>query len=170
MRWDALEITRFARGAGFARDDVVTATALALATSGGIDHYEFAPGSPGVGRYVGLWGIDTDAWPVFADTDLFVPQHAATAAHALFELVGGWEWSPTFMAGAHRAHLAAAGVSITDELRVQVAKNPLTFHRTGQRIDHALERLARTRAQLAQMSMTKGHRWQPTMTLPTSGR
>ena len=128
MRWDAPAIASFARQGGIPEHEIATAIALALATSGGIATYDHVAGIPGAGRYVGLWGIDTDRWPEYADADLHVPQMNAWAAGDLYEHAGGWEWSPVFVAGTHRPHLHDAGVArsrVMDAQPVTLAFTPL---------------------------------------------
>jgi hypothetical protein len=145
MRWDAVELARFARNAGFHRDDVPTAAALALATSGGVDTYNFRPGSPGSGHYVGLWGVDVDRWPDYADTMLYDPQRAAGVAYELTEAHDGFGWSSTFLAGHHRPYVAHAATEATRELHAQPAlavEVPMGAHRqVAQLVDGSARRM-----------------------------
>jgi hypothetical protein len=170
VRWDATEIARFARGAGFAGEHVTTATAVALATSGGNAAYDFRAGAPGAGHWVGLWGIDVDRWTELADHDLHVPQHAATAAYGLTSATGGWEW-----AGAHGTHYQThytehAGAAQSRLLHHQQPAPAFTFHQTERAVAATIDRLAATRATLANYQSPGVRLWRPTTPSPTSGQ
>lgn len=143
MKWAAVEIARFARDAGFHRDDVPEAVALAIATSGGIDTYDFRAGLAGTGRYVGLWGIDVDRWPWAADRDLAVPQHSAQAAYDLTTHHGGLHWSPVWALGHHAHYVEHAGVEASRELHTQAPDTPVTMHRSHDLIEEALASMRR---------------------------
>jgi hypothetical protein len=147
---------RYARGAGFDRSDVPTAAAIALATSGGIASYDFHAGAPGVGHYVGLWGIDVDRFLEYADADLHVPQHAAAAAKELHERHDGWGWAPAYNAGHHYHHLRTVSDDVSRELYSQRPTESVTFHTSGKRIRHALDRFQQVHELLAQGQHTRG--------------
>ena len=149
MRWDAVELARFARGAGFAGEQVTVATALALATSGGIASYDFRAGSPGVGHYVGLWGLDVDRWPEYAGRDLLVPFEAARVAHELWESTGGWEWCPIYGTDHHYAMLDRARLSTSDLTRYQAPALAFTIPHTDRALRAEHERLATFRHTLS---------------------
>ena len=149
MRWDAHEIARFARAAGFTGDDVTIATALAIATSGGNASYDVHAGVPGAGHWVGLWGIDTDRMPEWAEVDLHVPALAAEVVRTLHERYRGWSWSPTFRAGAHVPFLAEAGTARTREYDYQRPVTPFTIHDTAKRLRNTSDDLAAMRAKLS---------------------
>jgi Lysozyme like domain len=153
MRWNASELARFARD-----DDVVTATAVALATSGGIDQYVYQPGSPGVGRYVGLWGIDTDRWPDYADRTLQAPHVNAQTARELVEQYGGWGWSAAARAGTHLAHMAHAGTEASRIMATQSAHVDMGATGAGYPVQQTLATLARGRAMIRTLSMSQGFR------------
>lgn len=102
MRWEAPSIARFATEAGFVRPDVHTATALALASSGGLDHYDLSAGIPGAGRWVGLWGLNVDEWPEYAADELTDPERAAQVAYELTQRCVGFGWSSSWRAGRER--------------------------------------------------------------------
>ncbi|HET9247705.1 MAG TPA: hypothetical protein VFO15_18015 [Xanthobacteraceae bacterium] len=150
MRWDAHEIARFARGAGFVGDDVTTATALALATSGGVASYDVHAGLPGAGHWVGLWGVNIDKWPPLGNRDLHVPQWAARAAKVLHEAHDGWHWSPTYTSGQHLAHVEHAGTARTREYDYQAPALPFTFPHTDELLRQRHTRLANRAAQMSQ--------------------
>lgn len=143
MKWAALEIARFVRGAGFAHEDIAEVTALAIATSGGIDTYDFRTGLAGCGHYVGLWGVDVDRWPGYATADLHVPQHAAQAAYDLTRDHGDLSWSPVHATGHHVAYVAHAGTEATREYHAQRPGEPVTLHRSHDMISEALASMQR---------------------------
>lgn len=146
MRWEPAQIARFARGAGFHGDDERTAVAIAIATSGGVAHYDVQAGVPGAGHWKGLWGIDTDRWPEWGDADLYVPQINAEVAHVLYERTGGFAWSPAYRARTHETHDHLAGVERTKVQHAQSATLPFTFHTTGQHVHDTGARLRRAHA------------------------
>ena len=106
-------IAVYARNAGFAGADLLTAVAIALAESGGNpDAYnpETAAGTPeGFGSY-GLWQIYLKAHPNFQGLNLFDPQTNANAAYEVYAEAGNSfrPWS-TYLNGAYTAHLDEAG-------------------------------------------------------------
>lgn len=170
MRWDAVEIARFARGAGFAGEAVTTATAVALATSGGVATFDHRVGFPGVGHYVGLWGIDVDRWPEYAGADLHVPHRAATAAHELVEATGGWAWAPVWGTSHFHAMRPHAGVTASQELHHQTPVQPFTLQHTDRRVREAIDGLAATRAMLATFHRPGRPFWRPITPSPTNDR
>lgn len=108
MRWEPATIAHFATRAGFVRPDVYTAVACAIAASGGLDHFDHRNGPPGCGRYVGLWGIDTDVHTQYDPDELGAPETAARAAYELTTAHGGFGWSPVWRAGYDRRHVDEA--------------------------------------------------------------
>lgn len=111
MRWEAPSIAAYAQGAGFGRPDLHTATAIALAGSGGIDHYDVAAGAPGTGRWVGLWALNVDEWPEFPIDQLLTPDGAAGAAYELTQRCAGFGWSAVWRNGYERPWVDHAAVS-----------------------------------------------------------
>lgn len=153
MRWDASEIAKVAQHAGFGHDDTVTATALALVTSGGLDHFDWRPGSPGSGRYVGLWGIDVDRFPWYLRRPLEVPVVAAQTAYELVRDHWGWHWSPWWTAGHWQAYVDHAGTESTKTYSGQRAAVPFTAHNADRLHLELRDALARNRARI----VTYGH-------------
>lgn len=113
MKWGAPSIAQFARDAGFFPPDLHTATAIALAGSGGLDNYDMHAGIPGAGRYVGLWAINVVQWPDYTADELVVPARAAQAAHELTERLGGFGWSAVWRARNERRFLDVAASGST---------------------------------------------------------
>lgn len=133
MKWDAASIQKFARDAGFVDPDTHTATAIAMAGTGGLDHYDIACGAPGSGRYVGLWAINTDAWPELSPESLLNPTGAARAAYELTRRCAGFGWSDVWKAGTDRRWLDHAGVAssmepFTPQHHVPIASYALEPH------------------------------------------
>jgi len=145
VRWDAAELARVAGGAGFAGDALVTATALALATSGGLDSYRFRPGSPGSGDYRGLWGVDVDRYPDLAGRPLEVPRVNAATAYELWRDVRGFGWSPWWSAGQWQHWQAHAGTARTRTYAAQPLDRPVTVHTSGDRFAATLDRIRQGR-------------------------
>lgn len=106
--WAGRSIAAFAKGAGFFGDDVKTAVAIALAASGGYDHYDVHAGVPGAGHWQGLWAIDTDLWPEHAHLDLHDPWRNAEAAYASTIMGNGFGWSAVYRNNVYRMQLAHA--------------------------------------------------------------
>lgn len=148
MRWDAHQIANVARAAGFDHADTVTATAVALATSGGLDHYDYSPGSPGSGRYVGLWGIDTDRWPWYRSRPLEVPAVSARTVWELCRDHRGWHWSPTYEAGSWQHFVDYAGTEATRTHDGQIVGAPVTLYDNRHRYADTIARIRAERATL----------------------
>lgn len=108
MRYGPATLRALAEGAGFVRPELPVAVTIALAASGGHPHHDHVTGMSGCGRYVGLWGIDTDEWSDYVPEALYDPQAAAEAAYALTRRCDGFGWSAHWRAGADQAHRPAA--------------------------------------------------------------
>lgn len=115
MKWDASSIAAFAADAGFTRPELHTATALALSTTAGMDHYDIPVGLPGCGRYVGLWAIDVDRYPQWSPDWMKQPENAAQAAHDLTVACAGFGWSAAWVAGREHHLLEHAATAHTTE-------------------------------------------------------
>jgi len=112
----AQQISAYASQAGFSGDDLVTATAIALAESSGNPNAynpESAAGAPqGMGSY-GLWQIYFNKHPEFNGWNLYDPAQNALAAFEIYEASGGTfrAWS-TFGSGAYAAYLNTASQGV----------------------------------------------------------
>ena len=102
---DATEIRGFALAAGFTPDQATTMTAIALAESGGNTRAH----ATGIEDSRGLWQINVQAHPEFADVDLYDPAQNAKAAYAVF----------------HGAHESYRPWSVTHENRGEPYKDYL---------------------------------------------
>jgi hypothetical protein len=88
-RISAAQIAQHAANAGFTGDDLATATAIALAESGGDPQ---AVGDNGTSY--GLWQIHWTVHPEFDKTRLFDPEYNAQCAHDLYVSRRGFnDWS-----------------------------------------------------------------------------
>lgn len=98
--WGAQGVAQFARAVGFKDDALHDAVALALAASGGADHYAYNPiSAPGAERR-GLWAIRLDEQPDELRGDLFDPRHAAGVVRALWEASSrSFDFHPTWING-----------------------------------------------------------------------
>lgn len=98
--WGAQGIARFARLVGFKGELLHDAVALALAASGGADHYAHNPiSAPGAERR-GLWALRVDEQPDELVGDLFDPAHNAAVARALWERSSGsFSYHPAWING-----------------------------------------------------------------------
>jgi soluble lytic murein transglycosylase-like protein len=105
-------VAQLASNAGFTGSDLVTATAIALAESGGNPtayNPETAAGTAsGEGSY-GLWQIYETAHPEYSASDLLDPQSNADAAFDIYSGSGGTfsAWS-TYTSGAYQSFLSEA--------------------------------------------------------------
>lgn len=103
MRWPPARVAGFIRDAGWPEDQLATATAVALASSQGDDHFTWVVGDPPVIDERGLFAIDDVVDEVPADVDLFDPVANARFALLLWRRTGGdWSWNSAYRSGAYR--------------------------------------------------------------------
>lgn len=102
--WGPVAIARFAKEVGFIGETLHDAVSLAIAASGGADHYRHNPISmPGAERQ-GLWATRLDQTPEGLVVDLFDPKDSARVARVLWEQSGGsFAWHPTWITNAAAA-------------------------------------------------------------------
>lgn len=104
MKLTAAQIAQYASNAGFTGDDLATATAIAIAESGGdptiqgdwtLDGKIVPKGTPGaVATSIGLWQIHFTVHPEYDPQSLLDPQYNASAAFDLFTARGNFnDWS-----------------------------------------------------------------------------
>jgi hypothetical protein len=104
----AQQVARYAYLAGFRKGDLVTATAIALASSGGVADRVTGEGAA---KRVGLWQIraalvsDHKKWTV---EWLKNPTHSAEAAWEVSDRGKRWGSWPAFTNGRYKKHLTAA--------------------------------------------------------------
>jgi hypothetical protein len=118
-------IVRFLENAQTPRDLIPGLTALAVVTSGGNDNYDVTAGSPGSGHWVGLWGLDVDRWPQYADLDLQHPQTAADVAHELTRHTKCLDWTPAYAAGWWRPYYGPAKMAMSRQPFHEVRHAPV---------------------------------------------
>lgn len=140
--WAPLEVLGFALKGGFTATQAKQATAIALAASGGADHYQWAPpGSPGT-DVRGLWGITAHRYDPDELPDLFSPVSSAQAVCNLWARYGR-SWS------FHYAYNVDGGKYVRDVLaQLEQGKNwkrksaaQLTTVRQLAVIHHATEQM-----------------------------
>lgn len=141
MRLDLPTIAHYAREGGFTGHDVTTATALAWVGSGGHTHLDLALNSPGAGRYVGLWALDTTEWRDYEPAALLDPLTAAKVAFALTRRHDGFAWSQVWRAGTHEPYLDRARVAATQHPHDERFPSPIAHVILGAHALRALERL-----------------------------
>lgn len=108
----------FAGVAGFAGDSLVSATALALAASGGDDAWRFAGGLGAGFDQRGLWALDVRRVPFVAGLDLFDPRTNAAATKAAYDAAGGdFGWHPVFGAPGYLRALETAARAVSEPYR-----------------------------------------------------
>lgn len=112
MRWDDPSLAGFAQRAGWEGGDVNVAVAVILATSGGDDAYGYQPPYTPGHTYVGLFGIDTGAYPQFDGSLMRNPIYNAEAAFTLWTQAGkSFKWNQAFTSGAYKHFAAEAGLA-----------------------------------------------------------
>lgn len=163
MKLDLPTLAEVARGAGFAGDAVPVAVAIAAGTSGGLTHYDHAVGIPGAGRYVGLWGVDVDRWPQYADVHLHEPHVAARAAYRLTQEHRGWGWSACYRSGWYTGFMDAAATAATRVPAMQRSEPPWTIDTATHTMRGALAGIHNL-ALDAQDRPTRMGQWWPTLT------
>lgn len=108
------EIYALARQAGFTGMNAITATAIAMAESGGVTN-NLNPGTTQTPEYsIGLWQINYNAHRDFGTPlDLTNPATNAAAAAILFNRSGWQPWS-VYTNGSYRNNLPAAGAAAVE--------------------------------------------------------
>lgn len=135
MKWAAPSVARFAGLAGFMRPELHTATAIALAATNGIDHYDHRAGLPGSGRWTGLWAVNVDRWPEYTPDELFDPQRAAEAAYELTRRCDGFGWSDVWNAHHDLHYLAQAATAYTLEPFRERSPAPIRTYTARRELD-----------------------------------
>lgn len=123
MKLDAATIAQLARDAGFDRDDVVTATAVALATSGGLTHHERVSPYSAHNDAHGLWGLTPMLRADVDGCDWYDPTSSAVAVKKLHRIYDGWSWSPAYRSGAYEAFVPHAATEASRVMYRQPARN-----------------------------------------------
>lgn len=94
MIWEIRAVAGFAYRAGWRGDDLATATAVALATSSGDDHWRWTPAFRTDVDRRGLFGLDATMFDLDRVGDLFDPNINASLAQNLWRsLDRTWEWA-----------------------------------------------------------------------------
>lgn len=123
MLWGPEALAGFAQAAGWKGDDLVTAVALALSSSGGDDGYHDTAGAPAYRDRRGLWSLDVLTSPQLATPGIFDPRVNAAGAYGLWAAAGGtWGAFPAFGSPAYRRWLSVAAEAVTSGVRVQALR------------------------------------------------
>ncbi len=112
----AAQLQQLAVNAGFSRDDLATAVAIALAESGGNPN---AIGDNGTSY--GLWQIHWSAHPEFDKARLFDPQYNANAAHDIYSRRGGFSDWTTYKTGAYAQFLPSLAPPVPASLTIDAS-------------------------------------------------
>jgi len=98
--WSVPAVATYAARSGWRGSDLHYAVAVAVAASGGADHYRQNPTTlPGSERR-GLFALRVDQLPDDATPDLYDPQTNADMARVFYRAVGDWGWHPVHVSGA----------------------------------------------------------------------
>lgn len=100
--WPVPAIAGFAVKAGIPTADIATVVALALAATGGKDHYHYSnPWDPTGDRW-GLWGLPFSEAQVSAPTVLYDPSESAKCVRATERAEGtGYAWHESYGEAGH---------------------------------------------------------------------
>lgn len=163
MKLEPAAIANLARAAGFDGRALHVATAIALASSGGLTHYHQTAGLPGTGDWRGLWAVDVDRHPSVAGLDLWEPHTAAQAVYDLTTRLAGFDWSPVFVAGTWVPLEALCAGESSRATYDQPITTSNTIGARARMVDHLLDQCRRQRTMLANAPRGGGRRW-PTRT------
>ena len=151
MKLPAAHIANIARNAGVPELRVPTFTAVALASSGGLTHYEYCYPMAGVGHQKGLWALDVDTYPEYAATDLFDPHTAAEAAREITERTGGFDWNGAYRSGVWRRFHHHAEVEASRMPAAILGEPPYPVNATMDVYHDAMRQVRNATAQLSQL-------------------
>jgi len=105
------DIAQLGSNAGFSGNDLVTATAIGIAESGGnpsaYNPETQAGAQPGQGSY-GIFQIFSTAHPNYSTSDLLDPQQNANAAYDVYSSAGGFSPWSTYNNGSYQNYLGQA--------------------------------------------------------------
>ena len=115
--WAPGQVLGYAVAGGFSRYDAPLATAVAMLTSHGADHYvHVTPGTPAL-SLSGLFGVPDDQAAAAGLGDQLNPLTSAQTAHGLYETAGAsWSWHPAWTADD-----GATVARVLDELQQALA-------------------------------------------------
>jgi Lysozyme like domain len=141
--WGSPAIATIAKAAGFSGDALHDAVALALAASGGADHYRYNPISlPGAERQ-GLWAIRVDEVPPDRIVDLFNANHCAAIARELWVASSkSFGWHPAWVSGAAAEVRPAVVLHLSGKGRRNGPLSGREFHTQVRGISAVAEQLA----------------------------
>ena len=126
--WSPMEVRGFVRAAGWDREPARIATAIALASSGGADHYHWnSVDAPGL-DHRGLFALELSRTDPDSPESLWDPHTNCEWAHALWAHYGrSWHWHPVWE--NDRGAIVRATLSALDESKNWTAKPAAWFAR-----------------------------------------
>lgn len=93
--WGPGEVLKFAKGAGLDNHDAKRAAAIAVAVTGGADHWEWTDVAVPDQSVRGLFAIPAELVTRVNRGNQFDPEESALTIRKLFTLAGGkWGWHP----------------------------------------------------------------------------
>lgn len=98
--WQGAQIAKWLTDAGFTGDEIVHGVALALAATGGADHYSHNPTSWALTERRGLYALRPQEGVGTNRFDLFDPVQATAALREHYVEQGNrWDWHPAHLSG-----------------------------------------------------------------------
>lgn len=126
--WHAAQVAQWVQAAGWKGDDITTATALAMAASGGDDHHTSNPSWVPALERRGLFALRACEAPALSPGELYDPVRNAKAAWAFWRDMGGtWAWHPVWVSGEAGRELEAVRAVLSSRRRPAVSGAPVTF-------------------------------------------
>jgi hypothetical protein len=123
--WEPWTVARFCRSAEWAGEELVLATAFALAASGGDDAYHHVTHPGPLVDQRGLFALEASEWVLDPGINLFHPQHNADAARATWVVEGeSWAWHPIYRARGWLDQLEVAAWGVANIERPQSGHHP----------------------------------------------
>jgi len=132
---------QYLRDAGCGYRLLVPLTSIALAATGGYDDYDVRAATPGAGRWLGLFGVNVDRWPLLDPELVLHPLDAAQHALALSLRRRSFDWSETFVNRQAFLYEPTARAALVGTPHTETQPSPIrvTMHRIYRTNEHALE-------------------------------
>lgn len=122
------QMETYARGAGFAGNDVIIAGAVGMAESGGrTDAINFIP-------CVGIWQINIRAHPQYTIKEMEDPAQNAQAAYGVFKSEGWARGWTTYSSGKYKRYLTAATKAYGTSTTAAIPGGPVNPIKVGENL------------------------------------